>query len=52
MLELLESDLPDSEDYLTFLTRLSGLANAFLETGRFQELCDVYLRSEKIFNHA
>jgi HEAT repeat protein len=42
MLELLESDLPNSDDYLGFLTRLSGLANAFLETGRFQELCDVY----------
>jgi hypothetical protein len=42
VLELLESDLPNSDDYLGFLTRLSGLANAFLETGRFQELCDVY----------
>jgi len=42
ILELLESDLPNSDDYLRFLTKLSELVNAFLETGRFQELCDVY----------
>ncbi len=42
ILELLESDLPNSDDYLKFLTKLSELTNAFLETGRFQELCDVH----------
>jgi hypothetical protein len=42
LLELLESGSIDSEDYLKLVTRLSALVDAFLETGRFQELCDVY----------
>jgi hypothetical protein len=42
MLELLESDYIDKEDYLVLLTRLSELANAFLETGRFHEICYLY----------
>lgn len=42
MLELLESDFIGREDYLNLLTKLSGLADTFLETGRFRELCDIY----------
>jgi hypothetical protein len=42
MLELLESDIISSEDYLNLLSKLSELTYAFLETGRFQELCDIY----------
>ena len=42
MLELLESDLISREDSLKLLTKLSELANTFLETGRFRELCDIY----------
>ncbi len=42
MLELVESDLINNKDCLNLLTKLSELANAFLETGRFQELCDIY----------
>jgi len=42
VLELLESDLISREDYLKLLTKLSELANAFLETGRFRELCEIY----------
>jgi hypothetical protein len=42
MLELLESDSINNKDCLNLLTKLSELANAFLETGRFQELCDIY----------
>jgi len=42
LLELLESGSIGSEDYLKLVTRLSALVDAFLETGRFQELCDVY----------
>jgi hypothetical protein len=42
MLELLESNYITREDYLNLLTKLSELTNAFLETGRFQEICYLY----------
>ena len=42
MLELLESDFISRENYLNLLTKLSELADTFLETGRFRELCDIY----------
>lgn len=42
MLEILGSDYISSEDCLNLLTKLSEIANTFLETGRFQELCDIY----------
>jgi len=49
MLELLESDSINNTDCLNLLTKLSELANAFLETGRFQELCDIY---NAIYSHS
>lgn len=49
MLELLESDSINNNDCLNLLTKLSELANAFLETGRFQELCDIY---NGIYSHS
>jgi hypothetical protein len=42
ILELLGSDAINSEDYLKLVTELSELVDGFLETGRFQELCDIY----------
>lgn len=42
MVELLESDSTGREDYLKILTGLSLLVNDFLETGRFQEITDIY----------
>ncbi len=42
LIEILESDLINTEDCLRLLTRLSELADSFLETGRFQELCDIF----------
>jgi hypothetical protein len=42
MLELFESDLIDNEDFQKLITKISELINAFLETGRFQEVCDIY----------
>jgi hypothetical protein len=42
ILELLNSDSINSEDYLKLVTELSGLVDSFLETGRFQDLCDIY----------
>ena len=42
ILELLESDSINNEDYLKLVTELSELVDGFLETGRFQELCDIY----------
>ena len=49
MLELLESDFIDSPGYLNLLTKLSELSNAFLETGRFQELSFIY---NTIYSHS
>jgi hypothetical protein len=49
MLELLEIDSNTNENYLRFLTKISELVNAFLETGRFQELCDIYIT---VYSHA
>jgi hypothetical protein len=42
ILELLGSDSINNEDYLKLVTELSGLVDGFLETGRFQDLCDIY----------
>lgn len=42
ILELLESDTINSEDYRKLVTELSELVDSFLETGRFRELCDIY----------
>jgi hypothetical protein len=42
MLELFESDLIGNEDFQRLITKLLELVNAFLETGRFQEVCDIY----------
>jgi hypothetical protein len=42
ILEILESETIESGDCLKLITRLSGLVDAFIETGRFKELCDVY----------
>ncbi len=42
ILELLESDSINSEDYLKLVTELSELVDGFLDTGRFWELCDIY----------
>jgi hypothetical protein len=42
ILELLESDSINNEDYLKLVTKLSKLVDSFLATGRFQELCDIY----------
>ena len=41
-LELLEADFISREDYLNLLTKLSEIANTFLETGRFHEICYIY----------
>jgi hypothetical protein len=41
-LELLESDFISREDYLNLLSKLSEIANTFLETGRFHEICYIY----------
>ena len=49
ILELLESDSINREDYLKILTKLSELVDFFLETGRFQEICDIYNR---IYSHS
>ena len=41
MIELLESDC-SRDDYLDLLTKLSWYASAFIETGRFEEVLDIY----------
>ena len=42
MLELLDVDYIGRVDYLTLLTKLSEFANDFLDTGRFQEIAEIY----------
>ncbi|OGW33261.1 MAG: hypothetical protein A2X59_00560 [Nitrospirae bacterium GWC2_42_7] len=42
ILEIMNSDLTDSSDYMTLITKLSELVNAFLETGRFEEILEIY----------
>jgi len=42
ILELLNSDSINNEDYLKLVTKLSELVDSFLATGRFQELCDIH----------
>jgi HEAT repeat protein len=42
VLELLDADSTGREEYLTLLTRLSELMNGFLDTGRFEEISEIY----------
>lgn len=42
IIELLETNYLSREDYLQLLTRLSELVDIFLQTGRFQEVCEIY----------
>jgi HEAT repeats len=42
VLELLDVEYIGRIDYLTLLTKLSDFANDFLETGRFQEIAEIY----------
>ncbi|MCL5024365.1 MAG: HEAT repeat domain-containing protein [Nitrospirae bacterium] len=42
MLELLDSDRTGRDDYLALLSKLSELGSDFLETGRFEEISDIY----------
>lgn len=42
LLELADFKHINKEDYLRVLTRLSELAGMFLETGRFEEICNIY----------
>ena len=41
MIELLESDCA-SDDYQVVITKLSGHAHVFIETGRFEEILEIY----------
>jgi len=42
VLELTNLDMIQREDFLQLLTRLSNFVDAFIETGRFEEVTDVY----------
>lgn len=42
LLELIETDFITDEDYLVLLTKLSESVNAFLGTGRFEEILEIY----------
>jgi len=42
ILELLDSDSVNEEEFQKLIAKIINLVNNFLETGRFQELCDVY----------
>jgi HEAT repeat protein len=42
MIEILESDWVSGDDYLDLITRLSEYTLVFIETGRFEEILDVY----------
>jgi HEAT repeat protein len=42
ILELLDSDSVNEEEFQKLITILTDLVNNFLETGRFQEMCEVY----------
>ena len=42
MIEILESDWVSGEDYLALITKLSEYALVFIETGRFEEILDIY----------
>jgi hypothetical protein len=49
MLELLEVDSTGRDEYLTLLTRLSEMTGDFLQTGRFDEVLDIY---NTLYSHA
>lgn len=49
MLEILSSDSVEREQYLGLLTKLSGLVNDFLDSGRFLEISDIY---NTLYSHA
>jgi HEAT repeat protein len=42
ILELIDSDSVNEEEFQKLIAKLTDLVNNFLETGRFQEICDVY----------
>lgn len=42
IIELLTSDIPSKEEFLQLLTRLSEFVWSFLDTGRFQEILEIY----------
>ncbi len=42
MLELLETDFIKDEHYLNLITKLTEFINIFIETGRFEEILEVY----------
>jgi hypothetical protein len=42
ILELIDSDSLNEEEFQKLIAKLTDLVNNFLETGRFQEICDVY----------
>jgi|Deesub1362A_J573_1020465.scaffolds.fasta_scaffold00004_279 hypothetical protein len=42
ILEALEAGIATNEEYLTLLTRLTELATEFVETGRFEEILNIY----------
>src|SRR4030066_2569962 len=42
ILELLDSESVNEEEFQKLIAKITNLVNDFLETGRFQELCDVY----------
>lgn len=42
MLELLDEDSVNREEFLALLTKLSELVDSFLDTGRFEEICTIY----------
>jgi hypothetical protein len=43
MIEALDADLLDTPQYLGILTRLTELANEFVDTGRFEDALNVYV---------
>lgn len=48
--EILEDDCVTEDEYLELLTKLSDYVNSFLETGRFEEMLDVYnILSSQVF---
>jgi hypothetical protein len=42
ILELLDSDSVNEEEFQKLILKLTDLVNNLIETGRFQEICDVY----------
>jgi hypothetical protein len=42
MVEVLDSDVIDCEEYLGLISRLTELANEFMDTGRYEEILNIY----------